>query len=198
MSIIDNIVCSDRFPLCINIVCDINPLCDTVVDVKCQPKIKWHAANEFDKQQYSKSTGKLASTVSLPKDALFCKNPKCTMHHIDIDCFYSDIISAIKISASHFIPSSTASIKQYNIFNDWNEYVKEQRLHVALWWWNLNKKPRHGPIYEAMRTTRDQFKYALMFVKKQEDTARADLLACNLYDSDVDGFLESCTQNESM
>ena len=39
-----------------------------------------------------------------------------------------------------------------------------------------------------MRTTRDQFKYALMFVKKQEDTARADLLACNLYDSDVDGF----------
>ena len=85
----------------------------SVVDVECQPKIKWHAANEFDKQQYSISTGKLSSTVSLPTDALLCKNPKCTMHHNDIDCFYSDIISAIKISASHCIPSSTVSIKPY-------------------------------------------------------------------------------------
>ena len=71
------------------------------INVKCQRKIKWHAANEFDKQQYSISTGILAFTVSLPTDKLLCKNPKCTMHHNDIDCFYSDIIYAIKISASH-------------------------------------------------------------------------------------------------
>ena len=51
VSIIDNIVCSVHFPLCINIVCDINLLCDTVVDVECQPKIKWHTATKFDKQQ---------------------------------------------------------------------------------------------------------------------------------------------------
>ena len=48
------------------------------------------------KQQYSISTGKLASTVSLPTDALLCKNPKCTMHYNDIDCYYSDIISVLK------------------------------------------------------------------------------------------------------
>ena len=152
VSIIDNIACSDHFPLCINIVYDINPLCDTVVDVKCQPKIIWHAANEFNKQHYSISTGKLAFTVSLPTDALLCKNPKCIVHHNDIDCFYSNIISAIKISASHCIPSSTVSVKPYTIVPDWNEYVKEHHLHAkdALWWWNLNKKPRHGPIYEAI------------------------------------------------
>ena len=68
--------------------------------------------------------------------------------------------------------------------------MKEHHLHAkdALWWWNLNKKPRHGPIYEAMRTTRAQFKYALRFVKRQEDTARADSLARDLYDNDVDSF----------
>ena len=38
-------------------------------------------------------------------------------------------------------------------------YPKEQHLHAkdALWWWNLYKKPRHGSIYEAMRTTKAQF-----------------------------------------
>ena len=39
-----------------------------------------------------------------------------------------------------------------------------------------------------MRTTRAHFKYALRIVKKQEDTARADSLARDLYDNDVDGF----------
>ena len=39
VSIIDNIVCSDHFPLCIDLVCDINPLCDTVTDVNYQPKL---------------------------------------------------------------------------------------------------------------------------------------------------------------
>ena len=68
--------------------------------------------------------------------------------------------------------------------------MKEHHLHAkdALWWWNLNNKPRNGPIYEAMRTTRAHFKYALRFVKKQEDNARADSLARDLYDNDVDGF----------
>ena len=39
-----------------------------------------------------------------------------------------------------------------------------------------------------MRTTRAQFKYALKLVEKQEDTARADSLARDLYDNDVDSF----------
>ena len=47
------------------------------------------------------------------------------MHHNDIDCFYSDIISA-----SHCIPSSTASIKPYNIVPGCNAYVKEHHLYV--------------------------------------------------------------------
>ena len=129
-----------------------------------------------------------------------------TIHHNDIDCFYSAIISAIKISASHCIPSSTASTKPYNIVPGWNEYVKEHHLHAkdSLWWWNLNNKPRNGPIYQAMRTTRAHFKYALRFVKKQEDTTRADSLARDLYDKDVDGFwkavdkMNACSNVQAM
>ena len=89
LSIIENIVCSDHFHLCINIVCAINPLCDIVIDIKCQLKIKWLASNEFDKQLYSIiSTDKLASTLLLQTYALLCKNFKCTMHHNDIDCLF--------------------------------------------------------------------------------------------------------------
>ena len=39
-----------------------------------------------------------------------------------------------------------------------------------------------------MRKTSPHFKYALRFVKKQEETAKADALARDLSDKDVDGF----------
>ena len=39
-----------------------------------------------------------------------------------------------------------------------------------------------------MRVTRAHFKYALRFVRSQEEMARADSLAQNLSDQDVDGF----------
>ena len=39
-----------------------------------------------------------------------------------------------------------------------------------------------------MRKTRAHFKYALRFVKKQEETVKADALARDLCDKDVDDF----------
>ena len=59
---------------------------------------------------------------------------------------------------------------------------------MPLWWWNLYNRPRHGPIYHNMRKTRAHFKYALRFARKQEETAKADLLARDLSDKDVDVF----------
>ena len=49
----------------------------------------------------------------------------------------------------------------------WNEYVKEHYLHAkdALKWWNLNNRPRYGPIYDIMRTIKAPFKYGLRFAK---------------------------------
>ena len=65
----------------------------------------------------------------------------------------------------------------------WNEYhVKEHHLHAkdAFKWWNLNNRPRYGPIYDSMRTSKAHFKYALTplrFAINQEETAKADALA---------------------
>ena len=39
-----------------------------------------------------------------------------------------------------------------------------------------------------MRTSRAQFKYAFRIAKRNEETARADVLARDLYDKDLDEF----------
>ena len=189
VSVIDNVVCSDHFPLCIEIFSDINPLCNSTVPSVVKSSIKWHAAKDLDKHKYNAKTGELTSTIALPVDALMCKNPHCTGHCDDIDCFYDSIISILKQSASYTIPMAITSNK-YDIIPGWNEYVKEHHSHAkdALWWWKLHNRPRHGQIYDNMRIARAHFKYALRFVKKQEEMARADSLARDLSDKDVDGF----------
>ena len=48
-----------------------------------------------------------------------------------------------------------------------------------------------------MRKTRAHFKYALRFVKKQEETAQADALARDLSDKDVDGFWKTMHEMNS-
>ena len=45
-----------------------------------------------------------------------------------------------------------------------------------------------------MRTSRAQFKYALRIAKRNEETARADALARDLYDKDIDEFWSSVRQ----
>ena len=189
VSVIDNAVCSDHFPLCIEVICDIIPLYNSTMTSAVNSSIQWHATKDSDKLQYMIKSEELASKIILPVDALMCKNPHCTDHCDDINCFYESIISVLKLSASHSIPTSVTSTR-YNIVPGWNEYVKEHHSLAkgAQWWWKLNNRPRHGHIYDNMRVTRAHFKYALRFVRNQEDMARADSLAQDLSDQDVDGF----------
>ena len=81
--------------------------------MKSKSAIKWHTANEIDKQQYNIETEKIASTIIIPTDALLCKNTNSTKHCDDIDTFYAAIISALKLSANRCIPSTTVSNKGY-------------------------------------------------------------------------------------
>ena len=189
VSIIDDIVCSDHFPLCIEIVCDVNKLHYATPEITPKITVKWHTANEVDKQRYNTKTKQIASTIVLPTDALLCKNTNCTEHHDDIDNFYDSIIAGLKSSANLCIPSANVSNKAY-VVPGWNEYVKEHDLHAkdALWWWNFNNRPQYGPIYDNMGTTRAHFKYALRFAERQRETAEADSLASDLSNKDVDHF----------
>ena len=50
-----------------------------------------------------------------------------------------------------------------NFVAGWNEYVSHyySMSRIAFKWWVSHNRPRHGPIYHSMRSSRAQFKYAL-------------------------------------
>ena len=61
----------------------------------------------------------------------------------------------------------------------------------AFWLWNLYGRPYHGHLYHSMRSSRAQFKYALKYAKRIEETAKADALAKDLGGQKFDEFWKS-------
>ena len=63
VSVIDNAVCLDHFPLCIEVTCDITPLYNSTMTSAANSSIKWHADKDSDKLQYMINSDDLASTI---------------------------------------------------------------------------------------------------------------------------------------
>ena len=124
-----------------------------------------------------------------------CKGTNCKTRYLDNENFYDNIISLIQIAISKCIHRSINGSK-FKVIPGWNDYVRESYAisRDALKWWISNNGPRDGFIYQNMRTSRQQFKYALRIAKRNEETARADALARDLYDKDFDEFWSSVTQ----
>ena len=64
----------------------------------------------------------------------------------------------------------------------WNEYVSELHSEAsrAFKTWAASGKIKSGHLFEWKKQTNANFKYALRFIKRQENTMRADALAKKL------------------
>ena len=104
MHIIDSIVCSDHMPLCIEIECDIVPICNSTFIKEPRDVCKWNLAGDKEKLSYKTCTNELFSDIIIPVDALLCNNAHCIEHVTDIDNFYTRIINGIQSSEKKCIP----------------------------------------------------------------------------------------------
>ena len=192
MDIVDNIVCSDHLPLCMEIKCDIMPICNSTFTKESRDVCKWNLAGEKEKLMYKSYTNELFSHINIPVDALLCTNVHCKEHVSDIDYFYTCIINCIQSAEKECIPFESIG-KSFHIVPGWNEYVKDRHAVArdAFWLWNLYGRPNHGHLYHSMRSSRAQFKYALEYAKRIEETAKADALAKDLGGQKFDEFWKS-------
>ena len=86
ISIENTFICSDHFPLCVNIACDISPISTTcnVLDNKTYNMSKWNQVFKFDKCKYESCTLKLPCDIVIPSEALLCRDAKCEVHRNDL------------------------------------------------------------------------------------------------------------------
>ena len=106
--------------------------------------------------------------------------------------FYPCIINCIQSAEKECIPFESIG-KSFHIVPIGTNYVKDWHAVTrdAFWLWNLYGRLNQGHLYHSMGSTRAQFKYALKYAKRIEETAKADALAKDLQGQKIDKFWKS-------
>ena len=80
--------------------------------------------------------------------------------------------------------------KQHNVRPGWNDYVSElhDEAKEAFKAWVLSGKARHGPEFDRKKQANILFKYAIRFIKRNEQAMRANSMAKKLQRHNVNEF----------
>ncbi len=161
------------------------------IDSSTNPRPRWGIATPEHIAQYKCRLDALLSNVELPAECIACDGVSCEQHVQCIEALYSGIVNACSIAASECIPTSAPnqSHKTTRIAG-WNDHVQESKERALFWHalWKCNDSPRHGILADIRRRTRAQYHSALRRLKIQNESKRADRLACSLMNNNITRF----------
>ena len=114
---------------------------------------------------------------------LNCNDMSCNNsdNKLSIDNMYLCIIKVLCDSSHNLIPVLGTKGK-FQPIAGWNDYVKTAHSDVRKTFlsWQSNSKPRFGPTFDIMNSSRARFKQCLLLWKTNEDRARGNALANKL------------------
>ena len=73
----------------------------TTCKADCGYKLQWEKADIMSYQVYLNNQ---LSSIAIPVDALLCSNAYCRNHCVDLECYYSSIVSCLRNASSNCIP----------------------------------------------------------------------------------------------
>lgn len=148
-------------------------------------KLDWFNLTEEKLKGYCFQSDML-SNIDLPKDAAICCDINCKnpQHGIELCLFYDNIVEYLLTSSR-----SLHNTKMYNSKPGWNEYVKQFHAEArkAFKAWVESGRHKYGPLFEYKKQANANFKYALRFNKRNENT-RSDSLAKKLQNNNLNYF----------
>ena len=182
ISVLYDISDNDHIPITFNVCTDKLPTASVEVN-DISAKIKWDNVSDADISKYNAYTNKNLGSIKIPVPTMCCSDTSCEdqSHRIDLDNFYSDIVSALQTSSEHFASCNTGKYNKPG----WSDYVSDlydfSRETYRVW---LDYgKPRHGIIHNMYVKSKRRFKYALRFIKKHENDLRKEAIAKKLSES---------------
>ena len=134
-------------PLYLNL--DIN--CDYLKtkEKEYNPKIAWYKVDINDDQKYKSVLNKELNKISVPYEALNCKQFNCNEHCTEINEFTNQVVgSCISAGYSSFpvTENNKPCSKKKNIKAGWNDFCRDKK-EIALHWhhmWVNEGRPHHS------------------------------------------------------
>ena len=178
----------DHIPIKMNVHSDCIPNLTTSTN-NGSTKVRWNFMTDKDVRKYCTLTDKSLHEIYIPTEAVSCKNVHCSdENHIDaINKLYSDIVNSLIQPGEQIMQNDK---KKYSHKPGWAEYVDDlydTSREIRQMWINAGK-PRQGPVHDQHVKCKSRFKYALRFIKNNENMLRKEALAKKLADLNPKAF----------
>ena len=131
-------------------------------------KQNWQKATVEDKINFKAAVSERLLNVEIPATIIDCHDINCAdpVHRVNIDNYTVNIVKCLESAAEVFIPytrpkQARKSSKRKSV-PGWSELVKPYQEKANFWYqvWFSADKPRAGQLFNIMRFTRNQFRYA--------------------------------------
>jgi hypothetical protein len=188
--VVNEYIGSDHKPVSFNLTCQVKV--PTIVEADSsntgQRMPVWQGCDDATITLYESHLDNMLQYVNIPREAML-GTITCEAAKSLIDIFYADIISCMNNAVNDVIPMRKFYHSEFNI-PGWNTYVKEKHESArdAFLMWLEVGKPKFGPYFDAMKTTRAKFKLALRYCRNNIEQLKADACAESLYDKDATKF----------
>ena len=138
--------------------------------IKSEKRVAWDKATDMAIRNYKTSLSEKLNTLALP-DCHDCQNLNCKDHNHSIEEYTLDVLQAVETCAQDCLPSTGGGHGRVQPTAGWTEYVKpfceESKFWSSIWY--SSGKPSTGPLYELMRSSKSQYKYAVRRLKRVND-----------------------------
>ena len=142
-----------------------------------EKKTSWAKSTAENKTHYKDTIRNKLISIKLPS-CLDCTDLHCSRHSAEIEDYTASVLEAIEESAEMTLPSICGGghKKKPNRIAGWNEYIKPYYEESKFWHsvWVSAGKPSIGALYDIMRQTKAQYKYAFRRVSRARDKIQND------------------------
>ncbi len=151
-------------------------------------RIDWSSLSKEQLSKYRQLSRVALSKIHLNHSLILCDDTHCVdpAHTSAIEQLYREIVSAL-LESGH---ESIVIKRDYKQVAGWHEVCADHhgQAREAFKLWNINGRPRFGPIYHLMKVKRAQFKAIMRQCKIDSEQLYRDTLAKKLLHNDSKHF----------
>ena len=105
-----------------------------------------------------------------------CTNLHCKIHFDQIASYTTEVLEAIEASTVECLPMKGGRSEGKNLLIGWKEFVKPFQEESKFWHsiWVSSGKPMIGQVFQLMKSSKHQFRYAIRRLQKAQNNLQRD------------------------
>ena len=135
-------------------------------------RVNWEKSSEQARLEYQRKLSGLLLDIPTP-DCANCRNIHCTAHTEDLENYTVNILEAVEAAAKdNLAVVGGGGSGGRKSTPGWTQFVKPYQEESKFWHslWISANKPHDGPLLDAMRQSKNQYKYAIRRLKRAGDS----------------------------